>query len=551
MPLGAESFEIDKFASDNASFIGYNALRGSYEFKLDGTDFNSAYFNFPNKYFCLKLSTNPTEEERRIYIVAATPASHLESAVLLGEDDLLLPVPIEVTKNFRGDGDANIYNLLDIGYGEAIFPLCMDNVKRTYTVAEIYQNWGKYPLKQFSSIQFYAPYYHISTGVTETNCIKYRFTNDNVLPDHRAVSAPVWSSQPQHTSGGFNSFIGYTTKDAVVAATNVSNILGSYGPTYADVDLYYITNDGKIATRYSHLEYPQTDETRTYYTFEHTVLENIEFEDFKNQFSFYSMTDKDPAGDYQYVGFLDENDEPKVVKSMPHKSQAIYRLGKNTPYFDIFDLIDHNGVPSKNYVNLGIIVTDPEFIIGSKKVDMRFALRDAGGKMHLTLGAERLTLKKGDKISFKAILLPWGSHESDFSGKDFAPDVNVRAVRENTLINRAVATPISDCTVVHSPFLPSVKTTNGSSAEFKLSGGENNIAVRAYGFEKLARPTVFEKVEGEWQKYELSSINAPDAQGNAHNYDGYNVFLDSDDTCSYSFVVEMNGGKERHFKIQL
>ena len=551
VPLGADSFKIDEAASDNAIFLGYNALRGSYEFKLDGTDFNSAYFNFPNKHFCLKFNTNAIDNERNIYVVAKTAAQHLESAVLLGEDDLLLPVPIEVTKNFSGDGDANIYNLLDTGYGEAIFPICIDGEEHSYKVAQIYQNWGKYPLKQYSSIQFYAPYYHISTGVTETNCIKYRFTNDNVLPDHRAMSAPVWSTQPQHTSGGFNSFIRYVTPDAIIAATNVSNHLGSYGPTYADVDFDYITNDGKIAIRYSHLEFPQTDETRTYYTFEHTVLEDIEFDDFKNQFSFYSMSDKDPAGDYQKIGYLDENDNPTIVGAMPHKTTAIYKLGKNCPYFDVFDLIDCMGEPSKNYVNLGIIVCDPEFVIGGEKVDMSFALRDAGGKMHLTLDAEKLSLKKGDKISFKAILLPWGSQECDFSGEDFAPDVNVRAVRENTLLNRAKVTPVSDCEAISTPFLPSVKALNGRSAEFKLSGGENNIAVRIYGVEKLARPTVYELVAGEWAKYELSSKDTPDAQGNYHEYDGYNVFYDEDGSYSYSFVVTMNGGKERRFKIEI
>ncbi len=59
--------------------------------------------------------------------------------------------------------------------------------------------------KQISSVQFFVPYYHLSTGVTETNCIApYYVDGKNLwtLPDFRAMSAPLWAGQPQHTSGG-------------------------------------------------------------------------------------------------------------------------------------------------------------------------------------------------------------------------------------------------------------------------------------------------------------------------------------------------------------
>ena len=177
----------------------------------------------------------------------------------------------------------------------------------------------------------------------------------------------------------------------------------------------------------------------------------------------------------------------------------------------------------------------------------------AGNKGYVRIGIDigEVTFKKGDTITINAIIMPWGSQESDFSGKNFAPDVNVRAVRENTILNRAFATPVSDCEKVSRCFLPSIRSTNGTSAKFLLSGGENNIAVRVYGFERLAKPAICELVGGEWEKYELSSINTPDAQGKTHAYDGYNVFFDGDGSYSYSFVVTMNGGKERQFKIEV
>lgn len=549
-PLNEKNFSINN-DSDNGAFIGYNALRGMYEFIVDGTGFNEAY-RAKNKHYCLDLTVNSPDCDRLIYVSATTSSGSLECAALLDEDKLMLPVPIEVVKNFCGDGDANIYNLLDSTYSEAIFPLTLEagNTEK-YTVAHLYQNWGRFPLKQISSIQFYAPYYHISTGVTETNCIKYRYTNDNVLPDHRAMSAPQWSTQPQHTSGGFNSFITYNDGERHVNALNIANKVGSYGPVYADVTMDYLSSDGKMAVQYTHFELPQTDETRTYYTFEHTFLENMSFDNFSDQFSFYSLGDKDPAGDYQNIGYLDKDNKAVIVKAKPYGESALYTLGDDHPYFDYFDLIDYLGAPSNNYVNLGFILSDPEIVIGGKPASPRFAIKDRGGRLSLTLDLDSVTFKRGDYIKFNAVIMPWGSQESDYSGKESAPDQNIRDVRENTLLDAARVTPMASCKRENGVFLPSITTLNGKNAEFTVSGGENNVAVRAYGFIELGRPSVYENIDGEWVKYELSSKDTPDADGNRHDYDGYNVFYDVDGTYSYSFIVNMKGGKERKFRIEL
>ena len=552
-PLSSNDILVDEKNSDNGVFLGYNPLRGIYEFCIDGTGFNEAYFDIPNKHFLLDLNLT-SFDDRAIYISAGTTSGCLECAALFDENMLMLPIPMEVVKNFHGDGDANIYNLLDIQYGEAIFPLFLTaNETAKYKVAHLYQNWGRFPLKQLSSIEFYAPYYHISTGITETNCIKYRYTHDNVLPDHRPMSAPAWDSQPQHTSGGFNSFLTYRHNGLSVYATNIANRMKAYGPTYCEVESDYLSIDGKIAAKYTFLEFSQTDETRTYYTFEHTFLEDISFDSFKDQFSFYSMGDKDPAGDYQNLGYLDENNQPQITKAKEHGESKVYPLGDSCPYFDCFDLITHMGLPSDNYVNLGFILFDPEITVGKKPSDQRFAVKDLGGRFALTLDADKISFKAGDTIKFKAIIMPWGSQESDYSDKSHAPDINVRAVRENTVIRPAIVTHLGDCVIFTdetTPFVPAVKSRNGKGAEFTVSGGENNIAVRVYGIRSLTRPSVYEMINGKWEKYELSSINTPDKNGNCHDYDGYNVFSDIDGTYSYSFVITMTDGKERHFKFE-
>ena len=100
-----------------------------------------------------------------------------------------------------------------------------------------------------------------------------------------------------------------------------------------------------------------------------------------------------------------------------------------------------------------------------------------------------------------------------------------------------------------SVFLPRLKSTDGKSAEFTVSGGENNVTVRVYGMKKIARPVIYEKVDGDWVVYDVSSKDTPDLVGTAHDYDGYMIQNDGDGTYSYSFVTTITDGAARTFKI--
>ena len=159
--------------------------------------------------------------------------------------------------------------------------------------------------------------------------------------------------------------------------------------------------------------------------------------------------------------------------------------------------------------------------------------------------------------AINAIIMPWGSQNTqyiaadEFEEADFHPDQNVIDVRDNSLLNPLRATADNDCTVVESVFLPTVRSTNGRSAEFTVSGGANNCTVKIEGFTSLTTPVVYEKNdEGEWVRYNLSSHYYPDYSEMTHDYDGYMVHYEKDGFLSYSFVVKMNIlGQPRSFKI--
>ncbi len=563
-PLKEAFIKINEESSTKASYAGYDSLEGYYRFDTSGPvgGFNTSYYNEPNKHYRVSFEINGDNYDRSIYVMTYTKVGSLESAVLLDGKDILLPVPIEVGKNFSEvTGDRNLFNLDDPTYGQAIFPMVIEAKSRNneYTVLNLYQNWGNFPLKQISWIQFYAPYYHLSTGVIETNCILPWYTTKNAkslntLPDFRSMSAPFWKGQPQHNSCGAHHWLKYTDAEGnFVTSENTLDIIDSYGPTYADVSMDYISDDGKIKINYVHSEMPQTDENRTFYEITYEVLEDVSIKDFKSDFQFYSVTPNDPTGWYTRVGYLNENNESVVVDAMTDDITQ-YVLGDNCPYFSFFNMEDCTREFEKGttgYANVAFLVYNSEFIIGGEKSDADFIITDNGktDTVSISLNLGEVTLKAGDSFKINAILLPWGSEQSDYSGTKFAPDQNVRNVREDTLLNPLTATAEADCEVIGSVFVPKLMSTNGESAEFTLSGGNSNVAVRIYGFDKMTVPVISEWIDGEWKEYAVNSLKNPDKSGSAHAYDGYMIHYDGNGTFSYSFVVTMDNGAPRTFKI--
>lgn len=460
--------------------------------------------------------------------------------------------------------------------------------KAQYTVLNLYQRWGNYPLKQISWIQFHSPYYHLSTGVTETNCILPWYTTKNskglnTLPDYRTMSAPFWTTQPQHNSAGGHQWLRYTDVNNVYSTSETTGVrIDSYGPTYADIALDFVTSDGKVELTYTHMEMPQTDENRSYYEMKYTIKEDLSINDFKNQFTFYSVTDNcpdnGPSGDgksvYEKVGYLDENNKYQVADAADGSDLKTYVLGKECPYFSFFMMPNYyrENPHAEGYSNVAVLIYNYEVIINGEEVDTNFYLRNKSNTVYLSLNLDDVTFKAGDTITINAIFMPWGSQEYEDGivdltttppnyeydmvvGEDengdsiYYMDKNVRDVRENTLLDPLKATADKDCEVLNSVFVPKVKTTNGKTAEFTVSGGHNNSTVRVYGFNMLTVPFIEEYVDGEWKEYVVSSKDTADAYGFYHYYDGYMVNYDGDGTYSYSFVVPMDHGAPRKFRI--
>ncbi len=555
-PLNSSNIKIGMQSSSEVTFDGYDSLRGAYKFTFQSSSGTTYYYyNAPNEHQRVSFSVSGDEYDRQIYILSYSTGCQLRSAVLLDKDDILLPLPIEVGKNFTEDADQNLYDLDDAPYSETIFPLTVkaNSGKSSYSLIHLFQRWGNYPLKGYSWIQFVRPYIYLSTGVTETNCILPWYNASGgkdlkVLPDFRAMSAPFWST-PQHNSCGTHTWLQYTDADGNYSATELIGYdVDSGGPTYADIKMDYITDDGKMKVSYTHTEMPQLDENRTYYEVKYEILEDISFKDFAHDFAFYSVSSNDSKGIYKKLGYLDQSNQYTVVDAnLTAGTAKEYILGDRCPYFSFFKMDEWE--KANGYSNVALLVHSSEFIIDGKETAPSFLIIDKNNTITLSLNLKEVTFKAGDSITLNLILLPWGSQESDYTGD--APDKNVRDVRENSLLNGQKATAVAGCEVLDSVFVPKIKSANGKSAEFTVTGGNDHVAIRVYGFEKHIVPKIYEKLDGKWVEYTVNSAKNPDQNNCAYSYDGYTVYYDGDGTFSYSFIVDMTASKERTFKIEV
>ncbi len=531
------------------SYVGYDALRGAYKFTIGGTGFGDPFFNAWNRHYTADISLRGVNEERRVYIytVCNTNSGNTEGAVIMDENMMQIPIPTMIFKNFGSEDEEPLYWHGDRGYSETLFPIVLDaREKLSLTVVNTMQNWGILPLKQVSSIQYYAPYYHLSTGVTETTCIAPWYIDGKTLltlTDFRTMSGPWWfeykgdlySGDPQHTHVGNNHFLEYTDAEGnYYASESIHNAISSAGQHYGEILMDYISDDGRIAVTYKHIEFPQTDEHRAFYEISYEVLEDISFKSFKNDFAFFST--KAHVGTYQKMGYLDVNNQVVHTNATTDKYTV---LGDNCPYVSFYAL---KGDGEDKCGNMGFVIYSADMTVGGEKYEGNFAVLSASPRHYLTLDLDEVTLKKGDTMTINIVIVPWGSEQS-------ADDSNMLAIRENTCLDPLTVT-VRKGEAIESVIVPKVKTDDGKSAEFTLSGGNNNVAVRVYGFKKLTAPKLYELIGGEWKEYVTSSSANPDNEGNLHYYDGYCVYYDGDGTYSYTFPVDMTDAESRTFRIE-
>lgn len=529
-------------------YIGYEALRGTYTFAMKGTGFVEGYLN-PHKHYTMPFSITCDDKDRDIFIRTNGENGCLEAGAILDGSGTLVPIQVQVDKNFQGDGGEPFYSVKDYQYGDCFFPLSLKAGETLeLNVINAYQNWGHAPLKQLSGIEFHVSYYHLSTGTTESNCIAPYFVTEKdgwLLPDFRTRSGIMWAEQPQFNSVGVLKFLTYNKKalgfiDAGRVYSEYKNAtIQSSGLNYSDIVSEYESDCGSYTYTLRHVEFPQTDENRTYYEVDVSFNREITFDNFKQDFDLFYFDGR--FVNFNKIGYLDADNKCAVADVNTDKDDVYYPLGDNSPYWGFYDVTEDTADQLANHFgcNFAMIIKDSELVIGGNKSDIALVMRDSSTEDltsgSLTLDAEELTFMPGDSIKLSLVLLPWGAGTEK-------NDNNVRAVREDSALKPVTLTAVTG-TVEDDKLVPTVRAENGV-AEVSVTGGRNYNVIRFNGYENLECPEVYIKDGDSWLQASVCSDNGYDGYTVHYNEDGtygfsFTYFADSPDTV-YSFKIVQN-----------
>ena len=514
----------------NAVFAGYDPLRGCYTVQMQGMGFTEAW-NDPDRHERAALTVQ-SSDAREIYLRVTENTGCLESAAVLDDTAALSPIPVQVSKNFRGDFGENPrwYTAKDYAYGDCYLPLAVPaDAPLSCTVLHLYQNWGKTPLKQLSSIEFHTSYYHLSTGVTESNCIAPYFVYDRdgwLLPDFRGRSGTMWKEQPQFNSVGILNFMQYRQNRNPVRSEYRGCTIGSVGQSYADITSEYVSDCDSYTYSLRHVEFPQTDENRTMISLRVRFDREITFRNFRKDFDLFYFDGRFVT--YRKMGYLNADNQPDAVDV--RRGTHYYTLGSEAPYFSFYSVTPETQDQIAQYFgsSFGLIVKNCRVTQNGKSADIPLAVRERADKKVtsgvLTLDTCCTTFYPGDEIALDLVLLPWGTGLEEH-------DENVRAVRQDSALQPARVTAQTG-SAVEDAWLGRVRAEE-NEAQFTLTGGRNNTVVRVDGFTKPGRPTVERQTDGGWEMVALWGENG---------YDGYSAFYNPDGTYGYAFVLDTDSG---------
>ena len=491
-----ETHPLDVTVAKNASgaaFAGYNPLRGLYEITMNGTGFNEAFAD-PSLRFSAPFTVKNGGDDRAIFVNAACLVSGgLECGVLLDADGRQLAMDTQVCKNFQGDGGEPVYSATDRQYSDMIFPvMAKSGAEERLTAVHLYQNWGDFPLKQISSIEYHTPYYHLSTGVTETNCISMQFMADKkdgmLLPDFRTMSAPYWGHEPQHNSTGILKFMAHRNSRGEFYNTYSGSTVRSTGPTYADVTNYYTDDLGCFKYSLRHLEMPQTDENRTYMTLDVEFTKRTTYKNFRQDFDLFYFNSRGVVL-YKSAFYTGEGEKTVITDAGAPGSEVYYKLEGKNPMMGYLETTKESVEAQAALIfgcNFALIVRNSSWISGSKTKELPLLFRNIfDGALNvgrLTADYDRVTFKKGDRIVIDLILLPFGDNMD--------PDVShAEQVRLDSAI-APLTVNATKGTVVADTYVPTV-ALDGGEAVFTLTGGANNTAVKLTGLSSKQAPAVY------------------------------------------------------------
>ncbi len=467
------------------------------------------------------IATND-DHERPVYIqLNSDGVAMMATGIVRDGNGKVTAIPAEFCRNFSGDDAA--YEA-DHAYGDIIYPLYMEENESITTMPTVMWNkWGNAPFMQFSSIQYYFMYSHTSLNRSETTCITPSGAGGyggNIVADFRGVSGDMWQNgNPQYNHGG-NFY--FANENNIRWNSRYEGMdVHSSGPNYVDVSFDYIAESRNFKYTLNHKQFPSEDESRNYYTIDITFLKDTDYKDANKNFQILQYYTS--MGNYNRMVWLD--DEGKENVKVPRAT--VVSLNSDGGYFSFYNNT------SADTMNMAILVKDYSVTMAGEAVDLPIGINVFGkSSAALVINEKNLSFKAGDRVTFNVVLVPYGNPSQEHYD-------NVTRLYQNTIVN-PLTTTVTKGSLFEDAFMPMVYAEN-NSAEFTLSGGADNVAVRIDGFTSDKVLEIEEYVNGQWVPFVYYS---------EHGYDGYNIYYNEDNTYGFSYTVPMGTeGKPRQFRV--
>jgi len=515
------------FSAGAGNVLGYDPVRGHYTVSThnDG-GFQEHFYHHPNRYETARFDVDNDETPRKIYICHETRTGakgSVECGVLLDEDGDLLPVTVQISKNFSGEKEEPFYNPGDPSFSETYFPLQLaGGERRGLTSCHLYQNWGNHPLKQFSSLGAWMDYFHSSTGVTETTCyVPFKFGG---LPgidiaDLRAMSQPFWPGQPQHDNVAGHSMLRYKDAKAWRYLEYLGTEYRSTGPNWMDIGIRYRSADGSILASLDTFELPQTDELRNFMHLRYEAVEPVTVTDARRNFRLLNISSEVQRLRHKEAMYLGHDGEAATVRVRSDGKFTLegVPLADEYPFAAIYgDRRGGNAYVVRRFSSSigGQAIGPAVSLFGTKKGDT---------VLMLVPDADEIEMQPGDYFDIELFIIPFGAVDNADAAVRGRVDFGANAPRIVDIIKGG---KISD-------FPSRVRAAEGE-AEFVISGGRNIIPVIVTGLPSYRNPRLMRKESGGWVAVEHERRGG----------DGYQVFPEPGGTFGAVFLVSSDGSPQ-------
>jgi hypothetical protein len=531
IPLPDEAFDL--LVGDVP--FRYNARKGCY---VVGTytegAFQGNFYRTPNRYETATFTITNDSLPRKIYICheSAVGGGQVEGGIILREDGHVLPILVQVSKNFDGEREEKFYNPLDTAFSETYFPLYLEpGEATTLSSLHLYQNWGRHMTKHWSSLGAWMDYFHSSTGVTETTCyVPFKFAGIGgvSIADFRAMSQRTfWRSQPQHDNLAGHSFLAYYDGKSWQNLKYEGTIYRSTGPNWYDIRLNYLSTDGKIRVGADIWETPQADELRSFFKIRYEILEPLEINDPRANFRFLNITSAIQR--LRFTRFaasgmpdlrLDPALAPFPVKghSLPAENAFLAEYG------DSIRLRGSNAIIIRTFTGPGGL--NPAASVQWGPYLDRFRRDEAPNtRLLLVADADKLDLQAGDAFEIDGYWLPYGP---EFDAETPRRELNLYGAGSPRVTSMVRGSLVSE--------LPVRIRAEHNRAEFSMAGGKDLIPVIISGLDTWEYPRIWKKEKDRWRLLSHARNN---------EQDGYQVFCDDDGTFGAVFLVPGDAREQR------